>query len=361
MTMAGPPFSLGQLSELIQAELQGDPSYLISGLATLKSADATTLAFYHNQRYQSDLAGTGAGCVLLSAKHQDAFSGQRLIIDDPYLAYAKLTALFADKGVDKSVDKHADKNRPSSIHPSAVLAESVSLGEQVFIGPHTVIGNHVTIGDGVRIEANVCIGDHVDIGSATLIHANATFYSHVKVGEQCIFHSGSVIGADGFGFAPSDGAWQKIHQLGGVRIGKQVEIGANTTVDRGALDDTVIDNGVKIDNQVQIAHNVNIGDDTAIAAAVAIAGSTTIGKRCTIAGACGIVGHIHIVDDVHITAMSIVTKSIKRPGSYSSGVPMNTTQQWRKNAARFNQLDSLARQLQGIKKVIKKEIKNKVF
>lgn len=172
----------------------------------------------------------------------------------------------------------------------------------------------------------------------------------VNIGHSCIFHSASVIGADGFGFAPSANGWQKIHQLGSVEIGDNVEIGAGTTIDRGAIDNTIIASGVKIDNQVQIAHNVEIGENTAIASSAAIAGSTVIGKRCTIAGAVGIVGHLQIADDVHITAMTMVTKSILHSGSYSSGVPMNETRIWRKNAARFNQLDAMARQLKHIKK-----------
>jgi UDP-3-O-[3-hydroxymyristoyl] glucosamine N-acyltransferase len=332
-------YSLQYLADYIGASIDGDADLVIEGLATLSTATAKQLSFYANKRYKQLLASTAAGCVLLSQEDAGYFSGNKLIVANPYLAYAKLTALFVQP-----------TSTLPSIHPSAVIAADVSLGDGVTIGPHVVIESGCQIGSGVIIYAGCYLGANTIVASNTMIYANVTLYSEVIIGEDCVLHSGCIIGSDGFGFAPTVNGWQKIHQLGGVIIGNQVEIGAGTTIDRGALENTVIEDGVKIDNQVQIAHNVRLGEGTAIAAAAAIAGSTTIGKRCTIAGAVGIVGHLTIVDDVHITAMTMVTKSISTPGSYSSGVPMNQTQQWRKNAARFNQLDSMARQLKSIEK-----------
>ena len=343
-SMTTPPaYDLQQLADYIGAELKGDHTYSIVGLATLQTASSEQLTFYTNRRYKQYLSTTAAGCVLLSPADADKFQGNRLLIDDPYLAYAKLSALFAPTFTSKLAES-------ATIHPTAVIAEDVILGEGVTVGPHVVIESGSEVGSSSYLGAGCYIGANASIGENVLLHANVTIYHGVTMGRECILHSGCVIGSDGFGFAPSANGWQKIHQLGGVVLGNHVEIGAATTVDRGALDDTIIGDGVIIDNQVQIAHNVHIGDRTAIAAAVAIAGSTVIGKGCTIAGAAGIVGHLSIVDNVHITAMTMVTKSITVAGSYSSGVPMNATREWRKNAARFNQLDTLARQLKSIKK-----------
>ncbi len=332
-------YSLQQLADYIGAELEGDADLIINGLATLQMADEQELAFYTNSRYKNYLSTTAAAGVLLNKSDRDKYQGNKLIIDDPYLAYAQLTELFIPKCINSG-----------SIHKTAVIDNTALLGEGVTVGPYVVIESGCNIGKGSCIHSGCYIGANTHIGSNTTVYPKVTIYHNVIMGDNCIIHSSSVIGSDGFGFAPSKEGWQKIHQLGGVRIGNHVEIGASTTIDRGALEDTIIGDGVKIDNQVQIAHNVQIGEHTAIAASVAIAGSTAIGKRCTIAGAVGIVGHLSIVDDVHITAMTMITKSITAAGSYSSGVPMNTTREWRKNAVRFNQLDTIARQLKSIKK-----------
>ncbi|MGH1486281.1 MAG: UDP-3-O-(3-hydroxymyristoyl)glucosamine N-acyltransferase [Cellvibrionaceae bacterium] len=336
-----PSYTLRQLADYIGADIVGDSDYRVEGLATLQDAEAQQLTFLSNKQYNKYLADTNAGCVLLKSKDQDGFQGNKLITTDPYLAYAKLSKLFLDSvsGAFKS-----------AIHKTAVIDDDVTLGSEVNVGANVTIESGSKIGSGVHIYPGVYIGRSVTIGDNTILYANVSIYHDVSVGNSCIIHSASVIGADGFGFAPSAEGWEKIQQLGGVTIGHSVEIGASTTVDRGALGNTVIGDGVKIDNQVQIAHNVNIGERTAIAASVAIAGSTHIGKRCTIAGLVGIVGHLTITDDVHITGMTMVSKSISTPGSYSSGIPMNETRQWRKNAARFNQLDAMARQLKSIKK-----------
>ncbi|MBX2808283.1 MAG: UDP-3-O-(3-hydroxymyristoyl)glucosamine N-acyltransferase [Cellvibrionaceae bacterium] len=328
-------YTLAQLADHIDAQLLGDADHRISNLASLTQATHQHLCFFAQARYKDALATTQAGCVLLRADHQQQFAGNKLLSVDPYLDYARLSALFVEP-----------VSANWGVHPSAVIAADVVLPEHVSIGPQVVIESGCRIGAGTVIGPSSCLGRGVVMGDNCLLHGNVTLYSGVTVGANSILHSGVVIGADGFGFAPCADGWQKIHQLGGVIVGDNVEVGANTTIDRGALTDTLIGDGVKIDNQVQIAHNVQLGENTAIAAAVAIAGSTVIGKNCTVAGCVGIVGHIDIADNVHITGMTMVSKSIREPGSYSSGTPMNQTSLWRKNAARFHQLDQMARQLQ---------------
>jgi UDP-3-O-[3-hydroxymyristoyl] glucosamine N-acyltransferase len=327
-------YSLQELAKHIHSRIEGDSAFVIEGLASLSNAKITHLAFYTGERHSQSLKATKAGCVLLNEKDRDKFSGNKLISTNPYLDYARLSALFVQHDAGDA-----------SIHPSSHIAEDVSLGADVTVGPNVVIGPGCKIGAGTKILANSSLGANTIVGKNTVIYANVSIYHGVTIGDCCTIHSAAVIGADGFGFAPSADGWQKIYQLGGVDLGDNVEIGASTTIDRGALDNTAIGNGVKIDNQVQIGHNVNIGDNTAIASSTAIAGSTIIGKRCTIAGMVGIVGHITITDDVHISGMTMVSKSIKVPGSYSSGVPMSETSKWRKNAARFNQLDAMARKI----------------
>lgn len=349
-------YSVKALADYVGADIVGNHHItgehhsndkLVYGIATLMDATPNDLSFCANRKYKQELFDTGAACVLIHRQHFSEFGdkatgvGYFLIVDDPYLAYAKLSVLFADNAV---VDTD------SNIHPSVVIGENTHLGKNIVIGPNVVIGQDCHIGDDVCIGANVSIGKNCSIGTNSILYPNVSLYNDVQTGSDCIFHSMCVIGADGFGFAPSATGWQKIHQLGGVRIGSSVEVGAGTTIDRGALSHTEIGDGVKIDNQVQIAHNVKIGDNTAIAAAVAIAGSASIGKWCTIAGAVGIVGHISLADNVHITAMTMVTKSIHKAGSYSSGVPMSETQRWKRNAVRFNQLDDMAKQLKSLQK-----------
>jgi UDP-3-O-[3-hydroxymyristoyl] glucosamine N-acyltransferase len=331
-------YSLKYLAEYIDAKVEGDIDYVINGIASLISANDQQVALYMGRRYESQLSLTKAACVLLSADDVKIYSGNKLIVDNPYLSYAKLSELFAGKATPMA-----------SVHVSAVVASNVIIGKNVNIAANAVIEEDCQINDNSHIGAGSYLGRGVIIGRNTIINANVCIYHHVSIGDGGIFHSGSVIGADGFGFAPSNNGWQKIYQLGSVKIGNNVEVGANTTIDRGALDDTIIEDGVKIDNQVQIGHNVILGRDTAIAAKAAIAGSVTIGKRCTIAGLVGVAGHLTIADDVHITAMTMVSKSIVHAGSYSSGTKMMTTKEWKKNAVRFNQLDQLARQLKAIK------------
>ena len=332
-------YRLGEIAEYIQAELIGDPELRIEGLNTLQSATGKELSFFSNQAYQQYLSSSQAGAVILSEQYQEHFAGNKLVINDPYYAFACLTSWY-------SLTRKSE-----GIHDTACIGQDSILGADVSIAPNVVIGNDVSIGNQVVIGPGCVIGDGVSIGDNTVLYGNVSVYENSQIGAHVIVHSQAVIGSDGFGFAKSPaGGWQKIYQLGKVVIGDHVEVGAGTTIDRGALGDTIIGYGVKLDNQIQIAHNVEIGDYTAIAGATAIAGSTCIGKHCTIAGAVGIVGHLNIVDNVHITAMTLVTKSITAPGSYSAGTPMNTTAVWRKNAARFNQLDDIARRVKKLNK-----------
>jgi len=325
--------TLGTIANIIGAKLEGDVDYVITGLATLAGALPNQVSFLANMKYANQLDMTQAGAVILNADQAKFFNGHCLVLDNPYLGYAKLSQEFSPapsfSGIDGSV----------KIHASATIGDAVNLAAGV------VIGAHVTLGNAVSIGPNSVIGAHCSIGSGTTIAANVSLYHGVEVGAFCIIHSGAVIGADGFGFAKDGPDWVKIAQLGGVIIGDHVEIGAGTSIDRGALDNTIIGYGVKLDNQVQIAHNVELGDYTAIAGCTAIAGSTKLGKHCTIAGACGITGHLTLADGVHVTAMSLVTHSIAEAGAYSSGTGLDKNQQWRRNATRFKQLDQMAKRL----------------
>jgi len=324
-------YSLAELATILNAELSGNPQHEISALATLQTAGLSDLSFIANPAYKKYLPTSSAGAVLIHPDFAHEFSGNKLLLVNPYVAYAYASALFDVAPV-----------ASQSIDASAVVASDAVIGRDVSIGPNAVIAEGVQLGDGVVIGAGSFVGANSILGECTRLAANVSIYHGVTIGAQCIFHSGCVIGADGFGFAPNAGGWIKIHQLGGVIIGDKVEIGANSCIDRGALDNTELADGVIIDNLVQIGHNVRIGKNTAVAAHTAIAGSTTIGDNCTIAGAVAIAGHLTLADRVHITGMSMVSSSITEAGSYSSGVPLAPTKDWRKNAARFRQLDALA-------------------
>ena len=325
--------TLGAIAEIIGAKLEGDADYSVSGLATLASALPHQVSFLANMKYAGQLNGCQAGAVILNVDQAKFFVGHCLLLDNPYLGYAKLSQEFAPLADFIGIDKSA------TVHSTATLGSSVNLAAGAVIGPYARLGNAVSIGP------NSVIGAHSRIGNGTKIAANVSVYHDVEVGDFCTIHSGAVIGADGFGFAKDGPDWVKIAQLGGVTIGDHVEVGAGTSIDRGALDNTIIGYGVKLDNQVQIAHNVELGDYTAIAGCTAIAGSTKLGKHCTIAGACGITGHLTLTDGVHVTAMSLVTHSISEPGAYSSGTGLDKNQKWRRNATRFKQLDQMAKRL----------------
>lgn len=327
-------YTLGELAQLLGAQLHGDAEHKIQGIATLQSADAQHISFLANPAYTKHLQTTHAGAVLIKPQMLDDCPVDALVLDDPYFAYARLSHHFDPAPVAEP-----------GVHASAVVAPSAELGQGVAIAANAVVGEHVVIGDGTSIGPNSVIGDHARIGQQCRLHGNVTLYHHVVLGDRVGLHSGTVIGADGFGYANAQHRWHKIAQIGSVRIGDDVEIGALSAVDRGALDDTIIETGVIIDNHVQIAHNCVIGEFTAIAGCVGIAGSTRLGKYCTIAGQAGIAGHLTLCDSVHVGMQAQVTNSITRPGSYSSGTGLMETALWRKNAARFRRLNTTLQKL----------------
>jgi UDP-3-O-[3-hydroxymyristoyl] glucosamine N-acyltransferase len=336
-------YTLAELAGQLGAELRGDAACKVTGLASLPDASDTDISFLSDRKYLSVLKSSKAAAVIVTAEHANEVSGNALISDNPYLEFAKLSCLFDDRPV-----------LTTGIHSTAQVAETATISASAAIGPNVVIEAGAKIAEGAEVGAGCFIGAETQIGKDSVLAANVTLYHGVSLGERAIIHSGAVIGADGFGFADQQGRWEKIAQLGSVLIGDDVEVGANTTIDRGALQDTVIETGVKIDNQVMVAHNVRIGSHTAIAACVGISGSTEIGSHCMIAGGVGFAGHLKICDQVFITAMSFVTGSITQPGSYSSGTAMMPTPQWKKNSVRLKHLDALTKQVRQLEKDITK-------
>lgn len=326
------------------AQLRGPSELLVSGVATLAAATAGDISFLSNPKYREQLKGSRAGAVILSVADAAEWNGPALITANPYLAYAKVAACFAP-GDDPSRGTHASAcvDASAQVDPTAHIAAGASIGAGARIGSGASIGPNCTI------ETGAIVGD------ATVLSANVVLCRDVVIGARCLLHPGVVIGADGFGQARDGERWEKVPQLGSVRIGDDVEIGANTTIDRGALGDTVIDDGVKLDNQIQVAHNVHIGAHTAIAGCTAIAGSTRIGRRCMIAGGVGIAGHLEIADDVTVLAMTLVTNSIRDKGVYAGSHPLQDVRSWRRNSARLRQLDELARRVQRLEKRLGKD------
>ena len=341
----GQSYSLNEIAEALELELVGDGAVRIYSIAPLTSAEDKDISFLSNAKYAAQLNETKAGAVIVTEEYKTSCNSPALIASNPYLAFARLTPLFDDL-----------PELDSGIDASAEIADSAQIDKSVSIGANVVIGEDVVIGKNTSIEANTVIAARSVLGENCHLRANVTVYHNVRMGDNVRIHSGTVIGSDGFGNAPNDKKtrpfWQKIHQLGGVVIGDNVEIGANTCIDRGALDDTIIESGAIIDNLVHIAHGCIIGENTAIAACVAMAGSTYIGKRCTFGGGVGIAGHITIADDVHVTGMAMVTGSIKEAGQYSSGTGLLPARQWRKAAVRFSQLDSMHLRLKKLEKSV---------
>ncbi|GLS82716.1 UDP-3-O-(3-hydroxymyristoyl)glucosamine N-acyltransferase [Paraferrimonas haliotis] len=337
-------YTLLELCQYLGGELQGDGEIAIHSVATLENAQSGQITFLANKKYQSQLQSSKAAAVLLSPQDASLYQGNAIVLQDPYVGFARVAQLL-DTTPAAAVD----------IHPTAVVDESASVAEGVAIGANAVIGANVRLEPGVQIGPGCVIGQDCIIGENSRLWPNVTLYHNVHIGKDCIIHSATVLGADGFGYANERGHWIKIPQTGGVRIGNQVEIGASTTVDRGAIDHTVIKDGVIIDNQVQIAHNDVIGEHTAIAGCTTVAGSTTIGKHCIIGGMVAISGHMEIADQVHLTGRTMVMSSIKESGVYSSGTPHMSNRDWRKNAARFRQLDGLFSRVKQLEKAGKSE------
>ncbi|WP_407311910.1 UDP-3-O-(3-hydroxymyristoyl)glucosamine N-acyltransferase [Pseudomonas sp. nanlin1] len=330
---------LGQLADFLGATLCGSAETDITGLATLQEAGPGQLSFLANPQYRKFLGECRAAAVLLKAADAQGYVGNALIVADPYLAYARISHLFDPK-----------PKASAGIHASAVVAPDAVVDPTACVGPFAVIESGARIAAGVTIGAHCFIGARCEIGEGGWLAPRVTLYHDVRIGQRVVIQSGAVLGGEGFGFANEKGVWQKIAQVGGVSIGDDVEIGVNTAIDRGALADTRIGNGVKLDNQIQIAHNVQVGDHTAMAACVGISGSTRIGKHCMLAGGVGLVGHIDVCDGVFITGMTMVTRSITEPGSYSSGTAMQPAAEWRKSAARIRQLDDMYKRLQQVEK-----------
>ncbi len=327
--------SLGMIANSIGAELKGNSDCLITHVATLETASQGDITFLANARYRKFLKSTKASAVIVSNEDSEHCPVDCLIVDDPYLGYARTAALLFPR-----TDFSAGIHPSAVVSPDALIDESAWIGAQCVIEAGVVVGANSIIGSGCVLEEDVIVGEDCHlVGNITICNQ-----SHLK--NRILIHPGVVIGADGFGIAKNDkNYWVKVPQLGVVRIDDDVEIGANTTIDRGALGDTILEKGVKLDNQIQIAHNVFIGAHTAIAACTGIAGSARIGKNCAIGGGVGILGHLEIVDQVHVTAMSLVTNSITKAGIYSSGTPLDESKSWRKNYVRMKQLDDMARRI----------------
>jgi UDP-3-O-[3-hydroxymyristoyl] glucosamine N-acyltransferase len=321
-------FSLGELAVRFGLALRGEPALRVWRVATLAHAETGALSFLANPRYRRQMQSTRATAVLVAAEHAVGCPVAALIDPNPYLAYARIAELL-----------HPQAPPAAGIHPSAVVARGARVAASATVGPLTVIEDDAEIGERVFVGPGCVVQRGARIGADSRLMTRVTVCAAVQIGQRCILHAGAVIGADGFGFAPDAGTWVKVPQVGSVQIGDDVEIGANTTIDRGAIDDTVLENGVKLDNQIQVGHNVTIGAHTAIAGCVGISGSTTIGRRCMIGGAVGIAGHLTIADDVVVTGLTLVSASIRRAGSYSSGMPAVETRTWRRIVARLRRLD----------------------
>lgn len=340
--------SVKQLACLLEAEFIGDGEQLISSTASLDKALDNDVCFLNQKKYIEQLNTTQAGCVLLSKDILEPktplVNTAFILVKDPYLAFAKVAQLLDTTPIAEKI-----------IHPLAQVDTSVQLGKNISIAAGCVIEKNCVIGDEVCLGANVVVGQDSIIGSKTKIHPNATLYHGVILGEECIIHSGAVLGSDGFGFANEKGAWVKIPQTGQLIIGNQVDIGANTCIDRGALNNTIIGNGVKIDNQCHIAHNVELGNHVAMAGFSAIAGSSKIGDYSTLSGRSSILGHLNIAAGTHITACTLINRSNKEPGVFSSGTGMQENKLWRKNVARFRQLDEMAKKIKKLEKQLEKQ------
>jgi UDP-3-O-[3-hydroxymyristoyl] glucosamine N-acyltransferase len=325
-------FNLGDLAVRFGLALRGEPSLQVSRVATLSHADSGSLSFLANPRYRKQMQATHATAVLVGPEHADDCPVAALIDPNPYLAYARIAELL-----------HPRPQPAAGIHSTAVVSPNARIAASASIGPLAVVEDDVDIAARVCIGAGCVVQRGARIGEDSRLTSRVTVYGGVQIGRRCIVHAGAVIGADGFGFAANAGTWVKVPQLGSVRIGDDVEIGANTTIDRGAIDDTVVGHGVKLDNQIQVGHNVSIGAHSAIAGCVGISGSTSIGQRCMIGGGVGIAGHLTIADDVVVTGCSLVSASIRQAGSYSSGMPTVETRLWRRMVAHLRRLDGKER------------------
>ncbi len=335
-------WTLAKLAEKVSGEVHGDATQEVSGVATLENATKLDISFLANPKYKKFLADTQAGAVLVAPEVASLVPTNAILVTDPYVAYAKVAQLLFPQA-----------RLEPGIHESSSLSHDSHCHNDVSIGANVFIDSGVEIASGVEIGPGCVIQQGVKIGSGSRLTANVTVCKDVSIGQNVVIHPGVVIGADGFGIANDNGKWIKVPQLGSVEIGDDVEIGANTTIDRGALENTVISDGVKLDNQIQIGHNVVIGEHTVIAGCVGIAGSTHIGSHCAIGGGVGIAGHLTIADRVQLTGMTMVTKSIMEAGVYSSGIPAEPTQQWHKNVVRYRKMEDLIERVKQLEELSK--------
>lgn len=322
---------LHEIASKLSLTLRGDGNQLITGIGTLSDANTNQVAFLANPAYRKQLADTNAGAVILSEQDAEEFDGNCLVSPQPYSSYASLAEWFTPQP------------GPASIHPSAVIDSQANLADGVHIGANAVVGPGCNLAANVRIGPGCVLEADCDVQQDSTIMANVWIGPNTRIGKRVRIHPGAVLGSDGFGLAWSQDHWQKVPQLGGLLISDDCEVGANTTIDRGSIGDTILHPDVRLDNQIQVAHNVEIGAHTAIAACTGIAGSTKIGSYCLIGGACGIGGHLQIGDKITLTGMSMVTSSLHEPGSYGSAIPAAPEKIWRRNVARLRQLDKLWR------------------
>lgn len=341
-------YTLGEIVSRFGGELIGDARLRVRQVAALEYAADSDIAFFSGPRYRTQLASTAAGAVIMSARDRDVTDKTRILCADPYVYFAHVSALL-----------NPEPACEPGIHPTAVVEEGAEISPRATVGPLVYVGRKARIGAGSRIGAGCTLGEGTVIGDECRLMARVTVYHNCVIGDRVVLHSGVVIGADGFGMAWDQDHWLKIPQIGRVVIGDDVEIGANTTVDRGAMEDTVIGNGVKLDNLIMVAHNVQIGDHTAMAGCVGVAGSAKIGKRCTVGGAGMILGHLEIADEVNVSAGTLITKSITKSGTYTSAMPFSPHQDWLKNAAHLRRLDEMVRKIHALEQKIEVLERNK--
>lgn len=339
-------------AEFPNARLVGNPELLIQELSPLDSASNQALSFLSHPKFTPKLSKSQAACVIVGAAAEQvaAQRGAYIVVDQPYYYFARVTQVWK---------RHISQNSAAFIHPSACIDPLAKVGAGVSVGAFACIGPHAVVADSVSIGSHCVLGQNCAVGANSRLSARVTLGEGCSIGERCIVHSGVVIGADGFGFAPHDGRWEKIEQLGHVRIGNDVEIGANTCIDRGALQDTIIEEGVKLDNLIQIGHNVRIGAHSALAGCVGVAGSASIGAHCTIGGGAVVLGHLSLADHVHISAASVVTRSISKPGNYTGFFPIDENLVWEKNAATLKQLNALRGRLKLLEKQLQQTLSSR--
>jgi UDP-3-O-[3-hydroxymyristoyl] glucosamine N-acyltransferase len=331
--------SLGELAVRFGCELRGDPDARVDRVGTLANADSRSLAFLANPHYRQQVATTAAGAVVLDAASAAICATAALVCENPHATYARIAAVL-----------HPFPAAPPGIHPSSVIAPGARIDPSAHVGALSVIGEGAVIGARAFVGPQCLVDEGATLGEDVRLMARVTVCHRVEIGARTVIQPGAVIGGDGFGFAQERGRWIKVPQTGTVRVGPDVEIGANTTIDRGAIEDTIIEEGVKLDNLIMVAHNVRIGAHSALAAGVGISGSTTIGRRCMLGGHVGIGGHLTISDDVVITGCTMVSHSVPRPGVYSGGIPLEEAHVWRRLVARFKRIDSLVTRLKALER-----------